>query len=99
MNWKNLFSISSLQDLLTMVINATAGMSALLVYFGCTAQLDCTVANVPSWMLPYLIGTAAVVGVMKTFVSIFSGRFGVKTVPVSSSGAPGTVTETQVQTG
>lgn len=91
MNWKDFFSISFLQDMLTMVINGTAGLSAILVYFGCTVQLDCTVAHVPSWMLPYLIGTAAVVGVLKTLVSIFSGRFGVKTVAVTTVEKPGTV--------
>lgn len=109
-NWfnKNLFN-----QVLTGAIILETGLSAALLKFGCTplaadTALVCNAGTlpawVPAWLLPWLVGAAAAQGAVKWGIKLFEGdtwlsAFFKPTAVISSSGAPGTATQHQVDTG
>lgn len=104
----NLFS-----QILTGAIILETGLTALLMKIGCTqaaadTALVCTTSTLPewtpAWLLPWLVGAATVQGALKWGLHLFKGDTWLggllkPTVVVTSSGAPGTVTMKQVETG
>lgn len=109
-NWlnPNLFS-----QLLTGAIILETGLTTVLLKLGCAetavdTTLVCTAGTLPSWtpawVLPWLVGAAAAKGVLKWGIHLFQGDTFLSglfkpTAIISHSGAPGTVTQKQVDSG
>ena len=75
------------QTILTVIITASGLISSLLVSLGCkaspiTGALDCTAANAPIWLIPYLVGAATVLGIAKLLLAAFEGKLAKPTVAV-----------------
>lgn len=81
------------QTLMTVfMILSTAG-SGILVSLGCTQNvitgaLDCTEANAPVWLIPWLVGAAALIGVLKMFLAAFEGKLTAPTVALPKNKSP-----------
>jgi hypothetical protein len=92
---------SKIQSVLTMLMTAIGSITYLLVsYAGCkeiAGAIDCTASTVPTWLVPYLVVIGTLVGGAKVVLSLFTGKFWAPTVPVSTTGKPGTVTADQIR--
>jgi hypothetical protein len=88
------------QKIMTAAGVALTAITFYLLQAGCVqtaaGALSCTATTAPTWLAPYLGATAAIVGVAKLIVDGFTGKLTHATVPVTNTGAPGTVTPAQV---
>lgn len=92
---------NSIHNIMNFILGAIGVAVPILVKLGCTetaaGTLDCSQASVPEWLLPWLIGIAGAIGVIKLIMNLvrdgFSGLFKqqppvadeVKTVVVTGS--------------
>jgi hypothetical protein len=82
------------QTILTVLITISGLATSLLVSMGCTdvaGSLNCATSSAPTWLAPYLVMAASVLGVVKLIVAAFTGKLTAPTAVVSTSGAAGTV--------
>ena len=75
------------QTLLTVAVTVSGILSSILVSFGCSAApltgaLDCSHSSAPIWLVPYLVGTASVLGIVKLLLATFEGKLALPTVTV-----------------
>ncbi len=99
-----LFNNSTIQSIILTITAVTGFVSTFLVWLGCKADaignLTCNVNELPTWLpptlAPWVIGTASALAVVGLIIRKVQGILTTPVAPISSSGAPGTVTQKQV---
>lgn len=72
---------------MTTIMTICGVLTTLLVSLGCKADavsgaMDCSTAAGPTWLIPWLVGIAAVLGPIKLILAAFEGKLTAPTVPV-----------------
>lgn len=74
------------QTILTVIISVCGILTTILVSLGCTANatgaLDCSTASGPTWLVPWLVIVAAILGPVKLILASFEGKLTAPTVAV-----------------
>lgn len=77
------------QTILTVIMTVCGVLSTVLVSLGCTANatgaLDCSNASGPTWLVPWLVIIAAVLGPIKLILASFEGKLTAPTVAIPKS--------------
>lgn len=71
---------------MTAVMTVCTILSTVLVALGCkadvTGALDCSTASGPTWLVPWLVIIAAVLGPVKLILASFEGKLTAPTVAI-----------------
>src|SRR5688572_7459472 len=69
---------NSIHNILNLILGLVGILTTILVGLGCTQigdRLDCTMASVPAWLLPWLLGIAGLIGMLKTVMNLVRDGF------------------------
>lgn len=70
---------NTIHNILNAILAVIGVITPILVKFGCTETgdtLNCSAAAVPEWVLPWVIGLAGAIGVIKVVMNLVRDGFG-----------------------
>lgn len=68
-----------IHNILNVILGVIGVLTPILVGLGCTETangIDCTQASVPAWLLPWMLGIAGAIGIVKTIMNLVRDGFG-----------------------